>query len=73
MSAIVPGTVNAESDAINRDHRGIVKFEGLEDPEYETVRGYLGRLTGQPETESVTRKWNNWDQGIPIASHSTDC
>ena len=52
------------------DHIGIVKFNGLNDQNYETVRLFLEDI--MTETELVRRKWINWEnkKGITYPNHS---
>jgi len=63
-SAVVPGAVNVEAVGINRDHIEIVKFEGIDDPEYEKVRGHLDAFLDEMQVQRISQRWGESNRTI---------
>jgi len=55
-SAVVPGTVNVEAIAINKDHVNMVKFLSSEDEDYKTISGHLGSMVSIAP-QKIAEKW----------------
>ena len=55
-SAIVPGTVNVESIAINKDHVGMARFPSSEDEDFQTICGHLDYMV-RMAPQKIAEKW----------------
>jgi hypothetical protein len=55
-SAIVPGTVNVEAVAINKDHVGMAKFPLSEDEDFLTICGHLANMVDMAPRK-IAEKW----------------
>jgi hypothetical protein len=55
-SAIIPGTVNVETIAINKDHVGMTKFPSSEDEDFQTVCGHLCYMVSSAP-QKIAEKW----------------
>jgi len=56
-SAVVPGIVNAEAIAINKDHVGIAKFASSNDEDFQTICGHLNSMVSMAP-QRITEKWS---------------
>jgi hypothetical protein len=55
-SAVVPGTVNVEAVAINKDHVGMAKFPSSNDEDFQTICGHLGNMVSMAP-QKIAEKW----------------
>jgi hypothetical protein len=55
-SAVVPGMVNVEAIAINKDHVGLAKFSSSEDDDFQTVCGHLVNMVSIAP-QKIAEKW----------------
>jgi hypothetical protein len=46
---------------MNRDHVEIVKFKGMDDPEYEKVRDYLEYFLSDSRLQKASKRWDDWE------------
>jgi hypothetical protein len=55
-SAVVPGTVNVEAIAINKDHVGMAKFSSSEDEDFQIICGHLSHMASLAP-QKIAEKW----------------
>jgi hypothetical protein len=55
-SAVVPGMVNVEAVAINKNHVGIAKFPSSKDEDFQTICGHLGNMVSMAPWK-IAEKW----------------
>jgi len=53
---VVPGTVNVEAIAINKDHVNMAKFESSRDGDFETICGLLDSMIIKAP-QKVSENW----------------
>ncbi len=53
---MVPGTVNAEAIAINKDHVGMAKFDSLQDDDFQSIRGHIRLMIGNAP-KKIDARW----------------
>jgi len=55
-SAVVPGAVNVEAMAINKDHVGMAKYGSADDPDYQTLEGHISDMVAKAQVV-IGDKW----------------
>jgi hypothetical protein len=53
---VVPGTVNAEAIAINKDHIGMAKFDSPQDDDFQTICGHIRLMVGNAP-KRIAERW----------------